>query len=259
MISSTSSHLGSISVPKYTLYPFSEVPGKTWFREGIVIKEINDNDAIIDLHGDSIEKTTVGTSVEAVRICQESSGGSTSALNARPFLEHPAHTLANTIGIQIGPTQSIDHGNEEDNELFSEHDNELVSEHDNEQGIDQYNELVSEHDNEQGSDHGNEMGGDQGNETGSDQDNKMGSDEVEVSDHDDVNIKDEGHIIDEVEVNVKGFRFSVEEDVVHEPLHPKVNVKENGLEILDFDSFDSDVGDDSNSARRAALRNLKKE
>ncbi|GKB16059.1 hypothetical protein Tco_0849982 [Tanacetum coccineum] len=90
---------------------------------------------------------------------------------------------------------------------------------------------------------------------GSDQ----GSDEVEVSDHDEVNIIDEGHIIDEVEVNVKGFRFSVEEDVVHEPLHPKVNVKENGLEILDFDSIDSDVSDDSNSARRAALRNLKKE
>ncbi|GKD21060.1 hypothetical protein Tco_1222763, partial [Tanacetum coccineum] len=31
MISSTSSHLGSIPVPKYTLYPFSEVPEKTWY------------------------------------------------------------------------------------------------------------------------------------------------------------------------------------------------------------------------------------
>ncbi|GJR73397.1 ketol-acid reductoisomerase, chloroplastic-like protein [Tanacetum coccineum] len=30
MISSTSSHLGSIPVPKYTLYPFFEVPGNTW-------------------------------------------------------------------------------------------------------------------------------------------------------------------------------------------------------------------------------------
>ncbi|GJV97701.1 hypothetical protein Tco_1549278 [Tanacetum coccineum] len=31
MISSTSSHLGSIPVPKYTLYPFSKVPEKTWY------------------------------------------------------------------------------------------------------------------------------------------------------------------------------------------------------------------------------------
>nr|GEV14706.1 putative reverse transcriptase domain-containing protein [Tanacetum cinerariifolium] len=30
MISSASSHLGIIPVPKYTLYPFSEVPGKIW-------------------------------------------------------------------------------------------------------------------------------------------------------------------------------------------------------------------------------------
>nr|GEX84973.1 retrotransposon protein, putative, Ty1-copia subclass [Tanacetum cinerariifolium] len=33
MISSTSSHLESIPVPKYTLYPFSEVPVKTWKEE----------------------------------------------------------------------------------------------------------------------------------------------------------------------------------------------------------------------------------
>ncbi|GKB54323.1 reverse transcriptase domain-containing protein [Tanacetum coccineum] len=39
MMSSTTSHLGSIPVlfefsPKYTLYPFSEVPGKTWTKDG---------------------------------------------------------------------------------------------------------------------------------------------------------------------------------------------------------------------------------
>nr|GFA22721.1 transposase, mutator type [Tanacetum cinerariifolium] len=83
--------------------------------------------------------------------------------------------------------------------------------------------------------------------------------EEELSDHDDDNIVDKEHIIDELEVNMEGFRFSVDDDLVLDTLHLEVNVTENDLEVIDFDFFDSDIGDDSNSEKRAALRKLKKE
>ncbi|GJS04363.1 hypothetical protein Tco_0320871 [Tanacetum coccineum] len=82
---------------------------------------------------------------------------------------------------------------------------------------------------EMGSDHSIEMVADQGDENES----EHGGAEEEFSDHDDDNIVDEEHIIDELEVNMEG--------------------------VIDFDSFDSDIGDDSDSERRVALRKLKKE
>nr|GEU44556.1 hypothetical protein [Tanacetum cinerariifolium] len=68
------------------------------------------------------------------------------------------------------------------------------------------------------SDDGIEIIGEQGNEICSDQ-----SDEANVSDHDDENIVDEEHIIDKLEVNMKGFRFSVDEDFILDTLHLEVN------------------------------------
>ncbi|GJU50599.1 mutator type transposase [Tanacetum coccineum] len=109
-------------------------------------------------------------------------------------------------------------------------------------GSDQGNEMGS--DGVEGSDH--EQGGDHdqgsGEEHGSDHD--QGSSE-EQGVNDDVNIIDKEHIIDGVEVNMKGFRFSVDEDVVPTPLHPQKNVTQNDLKVINFDSFDSDVGDDN--------------
>nr|GEW41963.1 retrovirus-related Pol polyprotein [Tanacetum cinerariifolium] len=49
-------------------------------------------------------------------------------------------------------------------------------------------------------------------------------------------IMDEEHVVDEVEVNMK----------------------DEALEVLDFDSFDSDIGDDTESIRRRKLRKLRK-
>lgn len=65
--------------------------------------------------------------------------------------------------------------------------------------------------------------------------NEHGGDEEEFSQHEEDNIVDEEHIIDELEVNMEGFRFSVDDVLVNETLHPKVNVTENDLEVLDFD------------------------
>nr|GEY60979.1 transposase, mutator type [Tanacetum cinerariifolium] len=91
----------------------------------------------------------------------------------------------------------------------------------------------------------------------------MGNDHVnnDVDNKQDVDLVDEEHIINEVEVNMEGFRFSVDKDGVtktsNEPLHLEVNVTKNDLEVLDFDSFDSAISDDSNSARKLAFRKLK--
>ncbi|GKD58476.1 hypothetical protein Tco_1295985, partial [Tanacetum coccineum] len=51
-------------------------------------------------------------------------------------------------------------------------------------------------------------------------------------------IMDEEHVVDEVEVNMEGFSFSFKN------------------KVLDFDSFDSDVEDDTKSIRRRKLRKL---
>ncbi|GKB23655.1 mutator type transposase [Tanacetum coccineum] len=71
-------------------------------------------------------------------------------------------------------------------------------------------------------------------------------------------IVDEEHVIDEVEVNMEGFTFSVEEQGADQNVTPNVDLTDEALEVLDFDSFDSDVGDDTASIRRRQLRKLRK-
>nr|GEX07047.1 transposase, MuDR [Tanacetum cinerariifolium] len=57
------------------------------------------------------------------------------------------------------------------------------------------------------------------------------------------------------EDNVKSY--ADEGDV--DPLRPQVNINEDDLEVIDYDSFESDVGDDHvNSDRRKVLRKLKR-
>nr|GEV77066.1 O-fucosyltransferase family protein [Tanacetum cinerariifolium] len=168
-----------------------------------------------------------------------------------------------------------DNNNDGDNDMGSEGDNKEGN-GDNQQGIEGDNEMGSEGDNDMGNDEGfdgdNEIDNDMvSDEIGSyhsieivaDQGDDMGSehggDEEEFRYHDDDNIVDEEHIIDELEVNMEGFRFSVDDDLVVDTFHPEVNVTKNDLEVIDFDSFDSDIGDDSDSERRVALRKSKKE
>ncbi|GJZ06740.1 mutator type transposase [Tanacetum coccineum] len=58
-------------------------------------------------------------------------------------------------------------------------------------------------------------------------------------------IVDEEHVIDEVEVNMEGVTFSVEEQSADQNATPNVDLTDEALEVLDFDSFNSDVGDDT--------------
>ncbi|GJZ09528.1 hypothetical protein Tco_0543811 [Tanacetum coccineum] len=57
-------------------------------------------------------------------------------------------------------------------------------------------------------------------------------------------IMDEEHVINEVEVNMEGFTFSIQEQGAEQTITPNVDLTDKALEVLDFDSFDSDVGDD---------------
>ncbi|GJR99326.1 putative reverse transcriptase domain-containing protein [Tanacetum coccineum] len=71
-------------------------------------------------------------------------------------------------------------------------------------------------------------------------------------------IVDEEHVTDEVEVNMEGFTFSVQEQGVEQTVTPNVDLTDEALEVLDFDSFDSNVGDDTVSITRRGLRKLRK-
>ncbi|GKE23175.1 hypothetical protein Tco_1434687 [Tanacetum coccineum] len=67
-------------------------------------------------------------------------------------------------------------------------------------------------------------------------------------------IMDEEHVVDEVEVNMEGFSFSVQEQGVDQTVTPNVDLTDEALEVLDFDSFDSDA----ESIRSRKLRKLRK-
>ena len=71
------------------------------------------------------------------------------------------------------------------------------------------------------------------------------------------NIVDEEHMVDEVEVPMKGFRFEVEDEFIDSG-NPKLNLTDNDLEVIDFDSIESDIEDDEESARMKGIRKLKK-
>ncbi|GKC23667.1 hypothetical protein Tco_1025817 [Tanacetum coccineum] len=74
-------------------------------------------------------------------------------------------------------------------------------------------------------------------------------------------IVDEEHIVDEVEVNMSGFKFELDgegESEFIDPIQPQVTVTENDLEVLDFDSLESDLEDLLENARSKALRKLRK-
>nr|GEV71900.1 hypothetical protein [Tanacetum cinerariifolium] len=89
--------------------------------------------------------------------------------------------------------------------------------------------------------------------------NEKGNDEGDV-DHEE-ELVDKEHIIDQLDVNTEGFRFTVqsEDEGDVDPLRQVVNLNEDDLEVIDYDSFESDVGDeDVNNDRRKVLRELKR-
>nr|GEZ98690.1 transposase, mutator type [Tanacetum cinerariifolium] len=73
--------------------------------------------------------------------------------------------------------------------------------------------------------------------------------------HDDV-FDDDEHIVEEVHVNVNNFSFTT--DLKHDTSIGVVDVQEDDLNVIDYDSFGSDLDDEINSERRIQLRELKR-
>ncbi|GKB32317.1 putative reverse transcriptase domain-containing protein, partial [Tanacetum coccineum] len=73
---------------------------------------------------------------------------------------------------------------------------------------------------------------------------------------------DEEHLLDEVEVNMSSFKFQIdgEDDTKFiDLIVPNFNVTKDDLEVLDFDSLESDQDDVPENARNRGLRKLRKE
>nr|GEX21005.1 hypothetical protein [Tanacetum cinerariifolium] len=73
--------------------------------------------------------------------------------------------------------------------------------------------------------------------------------------HDDV-FDDDEHTVEEVHVNMNNFSFIA--DPKHDTSICVVDVQEDDLDIIDYDSFGSDLDDGINSKRRIQLRELKR-
>ncbi|GKA03366.1 mutator type transposase [Tanacetum coccineum] len=90
------------------------------------------------------------------------------------------------------------------------------------------------------------------------EESKSGSDSASESDND---FEDEEHVVQEVEVNMGYFNFQVEDastgtDGNMIPVAPKVNLTEDNIEVLDFDSLESDLEDVPENDRSFLARNL---
>ncbi|GJU09103.1 hypothetical protein Tco_1125533 [Tanacetum coccineum] len=71
--------------------------------------------------------------------------------------------------------------------------------------------------------------------------------------HDDV-FDDDEHIVEEVHVNMNNFRFTA--DPKHDTSIGGVDVQDNDLDVIDYDSFGSDLDNGIDSERRVQLREL---
>ncbi|GJR59125.1 mutator type transposase [Tanacetum coccineum] len=69
--------------------------------------------------------------------------------------------------------------------------------------------------------------------------------------HDDV-FDDDEHIVEEVHVNMNNFSFTT--DPKHDTSIGVVDVQEDDLDVIDYDSFGSDLDDEIDSERRIQLR-----
>ena len=141
------------------------------------------------------------------------------------------------------------------------HDTDEVNEHIND-GQDTSGVGVN---TEQGDEYVNEQGDEQVNDDlDADMYDDYGDEEHDSDGHDRdgaEEIVDEEHIIDELDVSMEGFRFTVETENEREndPMRPHLNINEDDLQVINYDSFDSDIEDDDiEGGRKAALRKLKK-
>ncbi|GKB99906.1 hypothetical protein Tco_0986043 [Tanacetum coccineum] len=77
-----------------------------------------------------------------------------------------------------------------------------------------------------------------------------------------LNCIDEEHLLDEVEVNMSSFKFQIdgEDDTKFiDLIQHNVNVTEDDLEVLDFDSLESDQDDENARSKEFPNRDLAKE
>ncbi|GJW64325.1 hypothetical protein Tco_0116209 [Tanacetum coccineum] len=90
----------------------------------------------------------------------------------------------------------------------------------------------------------------------SDEDGQSDSESEDAND-----LVDDEHLVEEVEVNMNSFNFQLdgedETDFI-DPIQPHVNLTEDDLEVLDFDSLESDQEDVPENARSRGLRKLRK-
>ncbi|GJW70014.1 hypothetical protein Tco_0126931 [Tanacetum coccineum] len=100
----------------------------------------------------------------------------------------------------------------------------------------------------------NATSGDENDASGDKNDNMEGMEDI----------VDDEHIIDQIDVNMEGFRFTTNSDderhTVGDSLRPQLNINEDSLEVTNYDEFESDIDEgDIGSTRRAALRKLRKQ
>ncbi|GKA90524.1 mutator type transposase [Tanacetum coccineum] len=90
----------------------------------------------------------------------------------------------------------------------------------------------------------------------SDEDGQSDSESEDAND-----LVDNEHLVEEVEVNMNSFNFQLngedETDFI-DPIQPHVNLTEDDLLVLDFDSLESDQEDVPENARSGGLRKLRK-
>ncbi|GJZ88473.1 hypothetical protein Tco_0660255 [Tanacetum coccineum] len=73
--------------------------------------------------------------------------------------------------------------------------------------------------------------------------------------HDDV-FDDDDHIVEEVHVNMNNFRFTA--NPKHDTSIGGVDVQDDDLDVIDYDSFGNDLDDGIDSERRMQLRELRR-
>nr|GEZ33068.1 GAF domain-containing protein [Tanacetum cinerariifolium] len=75
--------------------------------------------------------------------------------------------------------------------------------------------------------------------------------------HDEV-LDDDEHILEDVLVSMNNFNFNFNPDPKHDLSIVAVEVHEHDLDVIDYDSFSSDLDDGINSVRRIQLRELRR-
>ncbi|GJV08663.1 hypothetical protein Tco_1346319 [Tanacetum coccineum] len=186
------------------------------FIESARIRELDDNNEVIDLDEGNVDRTVV-----------------TKKQTNGKFLSLPKCKKRLSIKWLADGLPGESSGLREDNVEFN----------DGAKGLSEDNMEFNDGAEGLGDEHGNEKGNDKG----------------DVDDAEE--LVDEEHIIDQLDVNMEGFRFTVqsEDEGDVDPLRPVVNLNEDDLEVIDYDSFESDVGDDDvNSDKRKVLRELKR-